>query len=119
MTDIITITESAQGYIKTVFDANPNMYLVVGYSNSGCSGHKYTFALCDEDLIRDNDPACVRIPDSGRVVIHPMSITGLTGAVLDLRVEDFGEQLIWYNPQATNACGCGDSFQLLGEEGCG
>jgi len=118
MTDIISITESAQVFIKNIFDANPNTSLVVGYSNAGCSGHKYTFALCDDAEIPLTSEF-VSISDSGRVVILPDSILGLTGATLDLRVEDFGEQLIWHNPNSVNSCGCGDSFQLSDEEGCG
>ena len=118
MTEVITITEPAQKFIKTIFDANPDTTLVVGYSNSGCSGHKYTFALCSNSEIPNNIDY-VTIPNSGCVAILPESVLGLTGATLDLHVEDFGEQLVWHNPLAINACGCGDSFQLPGEEGCG
>lgn len=118
MVDLITITAPAKAFIKKILESNPNTALVVGYSNVGCSGHKYTFALCGDEEV----PAGVefiQIPGVGRVVIKPNSVQGLAGATLDLHSQDLGEQLIWHNPQATNSCGCGDSFQLPGDESCG
>jgi iron-sulfur cluster assembly accessory protein len=116
MADIITITEPARKYISQIFKTNPDTALVVGFDNRGCSGHKYTFYLCKTDEI-PADVDFVEVQD-GRVVIDPTSVMGLLGATLDLHVEDFGEQLIWDNPSAVSSCGCGDSFQLPGEEAC-
>jgi iron-sulfur cluster assembly accessory protein len=117
MGNIITITESAQTFIKAIFAANPNTALVVGHNSSGCSGYKYTFALCDNADI-DHNYAFVQIPESGKVVIHPHSVFVLNNAVLDLHVENFGEQLVWHNPNIIDTCGCGDSFKLPNEEDC-
>lgn len=117
MKDVITITEPARKFIAKIFDINNNNVLVVGYDNKGCSGHKYTFYLCDnEDVPADVDFVNV---DGGKVVVQPDSIMGLLGSTLALQVEDFGERLVWVNPSAINQCGCGDSFQLPGEKGCG
>jgi len=117
MSNVITITEAAQGFIGNILKQNPGAALVVGYDNKGCSGHKYTFNLCmDEEIPADTDS--VTIPE-GRVVIAPWSVMGLLGATLDLHVDQFDQFLVWDNPMAVSSCGCGDSFQLPGEEGCG
>ena len=116
MANVITITEAAREFISEIFEKNPNMSLVVGYDNRGCSGHQYTFYLCNNDEI----PAIVDtvVVQCGQVIVHPDSVIGLLGATLDLHVENFGKQLVWNNPSAVNSCGCGDSFQLPGEEAC-
>ena len=37
----------------------------------------------------------------------------LLGSELDLQITQFESQLVWHNPMAVNACGCGESFQLV------
>ena len=116
MVDIIVITEAARGFISEIFDNNPGMALVVGYNSVGCAGHKYIFYLLNNTEIPD-DVDAVTVANS-RVVVQPDSVMGLLGATLDLHVEDFGQQLVWINPAAIGSCGCGDSFQLPGDESC-
>ena len=116
MKKLITITESANGYISEILDKNPNTSFVVGYDNSGCGGHKYTFALCYNDDIPD-DVDSVNV-NSGRVVIVPQCVEGLSDAILDLHETAFDKQLVWTNPMALGSCGCGQSFNLDGDAGC-
>ena len=116
MNDVITITEAARGFISEIFEKNPDTSLIVGYDNRGCSGHKYTFYLCANDEV-PSDVDAINVAGS-KVVVQPESVMGLLGATLDLHVENFGKQLVWDNPMAVSACGCGDSFQLPGDEGC-
>lgn len=117
MNDPIKITEAAARYVGAVLADNPGTALVVGFDNKGCSGHKYTFALCNESDIPEGVDA-VGIP-GGRVVIAPHSLMGLLGATLDLHEDQFEQHLFWDNPMAVSSCGCGDSFQLDGDLSCG
>lgn len=108
---MIIITDAAKEYIGNILEKNPGITLILGYDNSGCCGHKYTFSLSTSIEIPDNAQQI-----SDRIVVAPGSIAGLDGATLDLRVEKLDQYLIWNNPAIVNSCGCGDSFQLAGEE---
>lgn len=116
MPAIITITESADRFVSSILRSNPGKSLMVGYNNKGCSGHKYTFDLIEDDQISINDEA-IQV-SGGKVVVGSTSLMGLLGSTLDLREDRFEQQLVWNNPFAVNQCGCGDSFQL-GDKACG
>lgn len=117
MASVITVTDVADEYVSSVLIANPGKFLMVGYDNRGCSGHKYTFDLLDESLIGPTDEV-VNI-SHGSIVVPSRYLLGLIGSTLDLVGDQFGKHLEWHNPMAVNQCGCGESFQLSGEASCG
>jgi iron-sulfur cluster insertion protein len=44
------------------------------------------------------------------LLIDPMSLQYLAGAVIDYQHNVEGEQFVIKNPNATSTCGCGSSF---------
>lgn len=108
--DPVIITATAKQYITEILKNNPNKHLRIGVNNKGCSGHKYTYDLCDWDQYGKFDEVVEW--DTSRVVIDGASILSLIGSILDLKTTEFESQLIWSNPLAINTCGCGESFQL-------
>lgn len=110
MASVIDMTPAAQAHITTILGANPGQHLRVSISNRGCSGHKYHYELRPWDSAGPMDEI-IDWPD-GRMVIDGLSLFGLIGSRLDLREDRFETQLIWENPMAVNACGCGESFGL-------
>lgn len=117
MPAIVNITESADRYISSILENNPGKSFLVGYDNKGCSGHKYTFKLVDEDQLNSHDEI-VEL-SVGKLIVGATSLIGLLGSTLDLREDQFEQKLIWNNPFAVNQCGCGESFQISGEKACG
>lgn len=113
---IVNITDAAELYITNILQSNPGKSLKVGYDNKGCSGHKYTFELIDQDVAKPLDEK-IQIKN-GTVIIPSENLLGLIGSTLDLVVDQFEQYLIWKNPLAVNQCGCGESFQLAGESSC-
>ena len=111
MKSAVTITEVAQVHIAQILSSNPGKHLRISISNKGCSGHKYEYALRDWDN-RERFDEVIDWPN-GRLVIESKSLMGLLGSVLDLKTTQFESQLVWANPLAVNACGCGESFQLV------
>ena len=51
-------------------------------------------------------------PDGTRIFVDPKSYTFLDGTILDCDSEMLGQSLIFRNPNAKSACGCGLSFQV-------
>ena len=87
-------------------EANPNLKLRVFVQGGGCSGFQYGFTF-DENA-EDGDP---KVDNHGvTLLIDPMSIQYLAGAVIDYREDMEGAQFVIRNPNATTTCGCGSSF---------
>ncbi len=81
--------------------------LRVAVAGGGCSGFQYEIRLDEaapDDLVLEGD--------GQRVVVDPVSLPLLAGAVIDFTDELIGARFAVQNPNATSSCGCGTSFSL-------
>lgn len=81
--------------------------LRVAVDGGGCSGFQYRIELDKaegEDLVIQDQ--------SSKIVIDPVSLTFLSGAVIDYKVELIGSRFVIENPNAATSCGCGTSFSI-------
>ena len=81
--------------------------LRVAVDGGGCSGFQYRIELgeaADEDLILSDQ--------DNKIVIDPVSLPFLSGAVIDYKVELIGSRFVIENPNAATSCGCGTSFSI-------
>ncbi|MCI4662960.1 MAG: iron-sulfur cluster insertion protein ErpA [Neomegalonema sp.] len=93
---------------KITAGANAGQMLRVSILGGGCSGFQYDFKL--ESSAEPDD---LRIEDDGAVVlIDPVSLPFLSGAVIDFKRELIGARFTIDNPNATATCGCGTSFAV-------
>jgi len=111
MRSAVDITDAARAHIAAILARNPGKHLRVSVNNKGCSGHKYEYELRDWDETAKFDETVDW--EGGRLVIDGTSLMALLGSELDLQTTQFESQLVWHNPMAVNACGCGESFQLI------
>ncbi|MDN5569351.1 MAG: iron-sulfur cluster assembly accessory protein [Paracoccus sp. (in: a-proteobacteria)] len=85
-------------------DCVPLRVAVVG---GGCSGFQYDIRFDQseaDDLV---------LEQSGqRVVVDPVSLPFLAGAVIDFTDELIGARFVIENPNASSSCGCGTSFSM-------
>ena len=87
-------------------EAKPALKLRVTVSGGGCSGFQYGFEF-DEDQA-DDDFVLER--DGAVLLVDPLSLPYLQGAVVDYSESLQGAQFMIRNPNATTTCGCGSSF---------
>ena len=94
---------------KNVPDAALRVFVVGG----GCSGYQYGMALAQES--EDGDTV---IEESGvRILVDADSARYVGGAEIDY-VEDLMKSgFTIYNPNATQSCACGSSFQTADGSG--
>lgn len=88
-------------------DHTPPRALRVGVLGGGCSGFQYDIRLDDraeDDLILEGH--------GQTVVIDPVSLPFLAGAVVDFEDELIGARFVIDNPNASSSCGCGTSFSI-------
>ena len=81
--------------------------LRVAVEGGGCSGFQYDIRLDEpatEDLVLEGQ--------GERVVVDPVSLPFLAGAVIDFSDELIGARFVIDNPNASSSCGCGTSFSI-------
>ena len=110
MSEIVTVTEKAFEQIKTIFtQENPGLDkgLRLAVVGGGCSGLQYKIEFSE---MKDKDNIIDR--DGIRIVVDPKSSIYLKGVVLDFKDGLNGKGFVFENPNASNTCGCGESFSV-------
>lgn len=105
----VTITpRAAQRVQQFLAKRGKGVGLRLGVRTSGCSGMAYTMEFADEanpeDLLFDVGGV--------NVLIDSKSLVYLQGTELDFVREGLNEGFKFNNPNATNHCGCGESFTV-------
>ena len=105
---MIQVTESAQEYLPDVFkDKNNDDYVTLGVKGGGCSGFTYIWDFKKNwPDVRSGDPI------EGVLVLDPMAEMYVAGCTIDYVKELGGSYLKVVNPNASAACGCGESFAV-------
>ncbi|MCE1173706.1 MAG: iron-sulfur cluster assembly accessory protein [Propionibacteriales bacterium] len=105
----ITLTEAAAHKVQALLEADgtPDLLLRISVAPGGCSGLRYQLALDDREL----DGDVVTDHFGTKVVTDKMSLPYLMGATIDFADTIEQQGFTIDNPNATNSCACGDSFQ--------
>lgn len=105
---MLTLTESAQNAIHRFIKGadTPVAGLRIAVTGGGCSGLQYAM-----DLIESADPEDVSIACGPvTVFVEPLSAPLLKGVTIDFVDGINGSGFKFENPNASNSCGCGNSF---------
>jgi iron-sulfur cluster assembly accessory protein len=108
-TQTISLSPSAAARVATIAarSAKPAI-LRLSVEGGGCSGFQYRFGLADA---ADSDDS-VTETDGVRLVVDPVSLDLVAGAVVDYVESLGGSAFRVENPQAASGCGCGASFSV-------
>ncbi|MEK7433808.1 MAG: iron-sulfur cluster insertion protein ErpA [Cyanobacteriota bacterium] len=106
---IVTVTEKAGSEIKRILETKDNKNLAVrlGIQGGGCSGLSYKLSY-DEPKEKDHVLNIHNIT----VLVDKKSAIYLKGMTLDYNDDLNGRGFVFKNPNATNTCGCGESFSV-------
>jgi len=106
----VTLTASAEKRIADLMAKAPEGAIGVKLSTPrrGCSGLAYSVDYVDEANGFDER---IETP-GGTFFIDGASVLYLIGSVMDWREDDFTAGFVFDNPNATGACGCGESFTV-------
>lgn len=110
MSDIVAVTDKAFEQIKTIFNKeNPglNKGLRLAVVGGGCSGLQYKIEFSE---LKEKDNIIDR--EGIKIIIDPKSSIYLKGVVLDFKDGLNGKGFVFENPNASNTCGCGESFSV-------
>jgi iron-sulfur cluster assembly protein len=107
---IIEVTEKALAQIHEIYKkekVEDMCGLRLGVTGGGCSGLSYSINF-DAQKERDNVIELGEI----KILIDPKSSIYLKGVTLDFKDGLSGKGFVFSNPNATNTCGCGESFSV-------
>jgi len=108
--NLVNITDKAVAQIQNIFSKEspePNTRLRYAVVGGGCSGLQYKIEFSPKKE-KDNIIALGEI----EVLIDPKSSIYLKGIELDFKDGLNGKGFVFNNPNATNTCGCGESFSV-------
>ncbi|KAB0681990.1 iron-sulfur cluster insertion protein ErpA [Aureimonas leprariae] len=106
----ITVSDSAARRIATIVakGGGDGDALRVSVEGGGCSGFSYKYDLT---AAREPDDLVIE-KDGATVLIDPMSLPYMEGAVIDFVDDLMGQSFQIRNPNAVASCGCGTSFSI-------
>lgn len=106
----IQLTESAAAHVRQMLGNHPRAKgLRLGTRKSGCSGYAYVVDYADELHEDDQVIESLGVP----LVVDKASLPHLDGMTVDfVRTNALNSGFEFINPNAKNACGCGESISF-------
>jgi len=106
--ELVSLTDAAITQVKELLGKEEvGKGLRLGVKGGGCSGFSYSLTF-DFEKERDNILEC----DNFKVYLDPKSTIYLKGIQLDHEAGLEGKGFVFKNPNASNTCGCGESFSI-------
>ena len=103
----ITLTPAAHARVLQFVDRQPGaLGLRFGVKRTGCSGWGYVTELVTQAGSDDT----VFEQDGVRIFVDAHSLPLVDGTEIDFARQGLGEGFVFRNPNATDGCGCGESF---------
>jgi iron-sulfur cluster assembly accessory protein len=105
----VAMTERAATRVSAILTKEqPGSALRISVKGGGCSGFSYAFDIGSDRAADD----IVVERNGATVLIDPVSVEYMKGAVIDFVDDLMGQSFRIENPMATSGCGCGTSFSL-------
>lgn len=105
----IELSDSARKRMQTYLASDPQALGVrLGVKKTGCSGYGYRVDLATNIDAQDQ----VLEIDGVKLVLNAQSAELLDGSRVDFQRKGLNASFVFTNPQATGACGCGESFTV-------
>ena len=104
----IQLTDSAAKRVRYFLEKESGLALRLGVRKTGCSGWAYEVSIASE--LDDDDQV---FEDKGvKIVIDQDSLPFLQGSRIDFTTSGLNRTFQFDNPNATDECGCGESFTI-------
>ena len=110
ISELIRITDKAMLQVQQIFEnENPDADtgLRLGVVGGGCSGLQYKIEF---SKLKEKDNIIEK--DNIKILIDPKSSIYLKDVILDFKDGLNGKGFVFENPNASNTCGCGESFAV-------
>ena len=104
----IQLSDTAATRVKHFLEIESGMALRLGVRKTGCSGWAYEVSIASE--LGNEDQV---FEDKGiKIVVDNESLPYLKGSRIDFTQSGLNRTFQFDNPNATDECGCGESFTI-------
>ena len=104
----IKLTDNAAERVKIFLEKEQGVALRLGVRKTGCSGWAYEVSIAS-DLEGDDE----LFEDKGvKIAVDRESLPFLQGSTIDFITSGLNRTFQFDNPNATEECGCGESFTI-------
>ena len=104
----IQLSDNAAERVKFFLQKEGGLALRLGVRKTGCSGWAYEVETASVINADDNV-----FEDKGvKIVVDPDSLPYLAGSKIDFITDGLNRTFQFDNPNATDECGCGESFTI-------
>ena len=110
MNPIIKLSDNAALRIKEIMANSEKNSLGVRVSvkSGGCAGMSYVM-----EYAKEKNPNDEIIEDKGvKVFVDSAAVMYLLGTEMDYKKDELSSSFVFNNPNATERCGCGESFKI-------
>ena len=110
MNAIIKLSDNAALRIKEILSTakKDSIGVRVSVKSGGCAGMSYVMEYANKPEINDEI-----IEQKGvKLFIDPGAVMYLLGTEMDYKTEEFSSSFVFKNPNETERCGCGESFNI-------
>jgi iron-sulfur cluster assembly protein len=104
----IQLTDNAAERVRYFLDKEKGKALRLGVRKTGCSGWAYEVSIAAE---LENDDHIFEDKDV-KIVVDDDSLPYLRGSKIDFSTSGLNRTFQFDNPNATDECGCGESFTI-------
>ncbi len=105
----ITVTSDAcEHFSRMLKKRGKGLGIRIGVKNSGCAQYSYVVDFVD---FKEQDEQVFE-QYGIKFFVSQKALEILNGTVVDYVSKGIGKMLVFNNPNAENACGCGESFNI-------
>ncbi len=105
----VTATAAAQEHFRQQLQGKPADGIRLSVKESGCTGFMYTVDLVagaeSEDLV-------IELDNGIKLFVDRAALPVVNGTEIDLVKEGLNRNLTFKNPNVSEQCGCGESFNV-------
>ncbi|MAV26132.1 MAG: iron-sulfur cluster assembly accessory protein [Gammaproteobacteria bacterium] len=107
--ETISVSASAAKHFESQLARSGHRGVRITLKESGCSGYMYDIAEVDEPASGD---ITMPLENGVQVYLDALHAAALRGTEVDYTRDGLNQNLRFNNPNATDACGCGESFNI-------
>jgi len=104
----IQLTDNAAHRVKSFLEKENGLALRLGVRKTGCSGWAYEVSIAAEIEAADH----IFEDKDVKIVVDDDSLPFLQGSKIDFSTSGLNRTFQFDNPNATDECGCGESFTI-------
>ncbi len=105
----LTVTEAAQEHFRKQLADKADSAIRLSVKESGCTGYKYVIDIVEQ---KETDDVALTLDNGITMFVATDAMGMMRGTQIDYTREGLNRTLKFINPNVSDECGCGESFNV-------